>query len=65
MRSLLKKFFFYCFFKMGGGENMMLCVGISTMILKGEMKFSEVPEGVIRDNVKLILTVWGFPQLAE
>ena len=43
---------------------MYLCVGIATLILQGKLKFSEVPEGILRDNVKLILTTWGFPQLA-
>lgn len=43
---------------------MYLCIGIATLILQGRMKFSETPEGVIRENVKTILTVWGFANLA-
>ena len=64
MRTLLTRFFFYISFKLKGGDTMYLCVGIATLILQGKLKFSEVPEGILRDNVKLILTTWGFPQLA-
>lgn len=65
MRTLILKFFFYIFFKMKGGDYMYLCIGIATLILQKKMKFSEVPEGILQDNVRTILTVWGFPQLAQ
>lgn len=65
MRTLLARFFFYISFKLKGGDIMYLCLGIATMILQGKMKFSEVPEGILQDNVRTILTVWGFPQLAQ
>ena len=67
MRTLLQRFFFYIFFTKKGGNNMLYCLGVAQLILRGELKFSDIPEGydIVRKNVKLILTTWGFPNLAE
>lgn len=44
---------------------MMLSIAVATLILQKKFTYKEIPEGVLKDNVKLILTTWGFPQLCE
>lgn len=42
---------------------MEFAVKVATLILRKKLKITDVPKGIPRDNVKLVLEVWGFPQL--